>query len=75
MTTRVAHNVLLSSRRVLCFELVESIVACMYHAGTKILKIIMNFEFTPLSRLLNVGRLFFGQFLTSGSLITLESVI
>ena len=46
MTTRVAHNVLLSSRRVLCFELVESIVAGMYNAGTKILKIIMNFEFT-----------------------------
>ena len=37
--------------------------------------LIMNFEFAPLGRLLNVSRLFFEQFLTSGSLITLESVI
>ena len=54
-----------------CHSLVESLCLSIIAFGS----LIMNFEFAPLGRLLNVGRLFFGQFLTSGSLITLESVI
>ena len=55
----------------LCHSLVEALCLSIIAFGW----LIMNFKFAPLGRLLNVGRLFFEQFLTSGSLTTLESVI